>query len=130
MIKKLLAMAVLAGGCAFSQISIGVNIGPPPPPRVVRVQPRAPGPGYVWVDGYWYPNGRKYKWHEGYWTRPPYEGARWIAPRYDGRQFFEGRWEGGRGEINHDHRWDRDRRNRDYGHDNDRRDNDRRDNRR
>jgi hypothetical protein len=41
---------------------------------VVAVHPAAPGPGFTWVDGYWYPVGGHYRWHEGYWTRPPYEG--------------------------------------------------------
>ena len=49
----LLALVLLAAGSSFAQISIGVRIGPPPPPRVIRVQPRAPGPGYIWVDGHW-----------------------------------------------------------------------------
>jgi hypothetical protein len=78
--------------------------------------PARPGPDFVWVDGYWYPSGGRYKWHAGYWTRPPYEGARWVAPHHDGQQFFDGYWGGDRGRLEHDHRWDRDRRNRDYGH--------------
>jgi len=92
--KKLLAAMLLTAGLGMGQVSIGVRIGPPPAPRVVRVHPRSPGPGYFWVDGYWYPVGNRYRWHEGY-------------------------WDGGRGRFNHDHRWDRDRRNRDYGHDRD-----------
>src|ERR1022692_1723333 len=116
MIKKLLAFALLAGGCAFAvDFGVGIRIGPPPPPRVIRVQPRSPGPGYVFVGGYWYPNGGKYAWHNGYWTRPPYEGALWVGPRHDGQQYFEGHWEGGGHEpVGHDHKWDRDRDNRDY----------------
>jgi hypothetical protein len=110
---KLLALMLLAGGCLFGQVSIGVRIGPPPPPRVYAAPPRAPGPGYVWVEGYWYPVGNRYQWHAGYWTRPPYEGSRWVAPRHDGERFFEGYWEGDRGRFEHDHRWDRDR-NRDF----------------
>jgi hypothetical protein len=106
----LLAIVLLAGGSVFgAQISIGVRIGPPPPRRVVRVVPQTPGPEYVWVEGYWYPVGRRYKWHEGYWTRPPYPGARWVVPHHDGERFFEGYWEGDRGRIEHDHHWDRDR---------------------
>ena len=124
--KKLLAAILLTGGIVFGQVSIGITIGPPPPPRVVRVRPVAPGPDFFWVDGYWYPAGNHYKWHKGYWTRPPYPGARWVGPRHDGQMFFEGYWEGGRGQFKHDHRWDRDRRNRDFGHDrDDRRDRDR-----
>ena len=72
----LLAVFVLAGASVLgAQISIGVTIGAPPPPRVVRVMPPSPGPAFVWVGGYWYPVGGRYRWHEGYWTRPPYEGA-------------------------------------------------------
>jgi hypothetical protein len=98
---------------ASGQVSFGITIGPPPPPRVIHIRPVAPGPDYIWIEGYWYPAGHKYKWHNGYWTRLPYPGARWVPPRYDGRQFFEGYWEGDRGRREHDHRWDRERR-RDY----------------
>ncbi|SPE27871.1 conserved exported hypothetical protein [Candidatus Sulfopaludibacter sp. SbA3] len=117
--NKLLALLFLAAGAAFAQISIGITIGAPPPPRVVRVRPVAPGPDFFWVDGYWYPVGAHYKWHDGYWTRPPYVGARWIAPHHDGRQYFVGYWDGDHGRLEHDHKWDRDRDHRDYGHDHD-----------
>jgi hypothetical protein len=120
---SLLAAMLLAGASAFgAQFSIGIQIGPPPRPRVVRVLPPRPGPEHVWIEGYWYPpEGRRYTWHGGYWTLAPYGGARWVAPRHDGRQFFAGYWEGDRGRIDHDHRWDRDRnRDRDRGRDNNR----------
>jgi hypothetical protein len=110
---KLLAIVLLAGGALSAQVSLGIRIGPPPPPRIVRVHPRAPGQGYTWVDGYWYPVGNRYKWHDGYWTRPPYGGARWVGPRYESNSFYDGYWEGDRGRYDHDHRWDRDRRDRD-----------------
>lgn len=117
---KLIALALLAAGCVFGQVSIGVQIGPPPPPRVVRVVPPRPGPDYVWIDGYWYVVDGRYRWHSGYWTLPPYGGARWIAPRHEGGQFFAGYWEGDRGRFEHDHRWDRDRdRDRGRWHDHD-----------
>lgn len=103
------AMLLASVSVAHAQFSIGIRIGPPPPPRVVHVLPGRPGPEYVWVEGYWYPVGHHYKWHEGYWTRPPYEGARWVAPHHDGGQFFAGYWEGDRGRMEHDHHWDRDR---------------------
>lgn len=120
----LLAAVLLTGvSVANAQVSFGIRIGPPPPPRVVHVHPVRPGPGYIWVDGYWYPVGNRYRWHDGYWTRAPYEGASWIGPHYEGGQFFEGYWGGDRGRIPHDHHWDHDR-DRDYhrdyhGHDND-----------
>jgi hypothetical protein len=114
--KTLLAMMLVAGS-SFAQLSVGVRIGAPPPPRVVRVRPHAPGPDYAWVEGYWYPAGGRYKWHNGYWTRPPYAGARWVGPHYDGGQFFNGYWEGDHGRMDHDHNWDRGR-NRDFDRDN------------
>jgi len=116
--KKILALALLTVGSVFAQVSFGIRIGPPPRPRIVRVHPVAPGPGYTYVEGYWYPVNGRYRWHDGYWTRPPYAGAAWIGPRYEGNQFFEGYWGGGgRDRYNHDHRWDRDRRNRDWDRD-------------
>jgi hypothetical protein len=110
---KLLAVVLLAAGSVFAQVSIGIRIGPPPPPRVIRVRPVAPGPDFVWVDGYWYAVGNHYKWHAGYWTRVPYAGARWVVPHHDGERFFAGYWEGDRGRFEHDHHWDRDH-DRDY----------------
>ena len=112
--RKLLALTLLGAGFMFGQVSLGIRIGQPPPPRVVRVTPRSPGTDYTFINGYWYAQGSRWRWHDGYWTRPPYEGARWVAPRHDGERFYEGRWEGGRSPIDHDHRWDRDRRYRDY----------------
>lgn len=119
--KKLGVMILLAAGALFAQVSIGVTIGPPPPPRVLRVQPPSPGPSYAWVGGYWYPAGKHYKWHNGYWTRSPYNGARWMAPHHDGGRYFAGYWEGDRGKLAHDHRWDHGHnKNRDYNRDQDR----------
>jgi hypothetical protein len=113
--KKLLALMLLAGSAAFGQVSVGIRIGAPPAPRVITVRPHSPGPGYAWVDGYWYPSIKnKYVWHAGYYTRPPYEGAAWIGPRYEGQQFYAGYWSGNGRQVEHDHRWDKDRKGRDY----------------
>ena len=112
--KQLFALVMLAAGSALAaDISIGIQIGAPPPPRVLVVQPACPGPEWVWIDGYWYPQGNHYRWHEGYWTRPPYEGAIWVSPYYDGDRYFVGYWRSERGRFEHDHHWDRDR-DRDY----------------
>ncbi len=112
--KKLPLLILLAVGSSLAQVSVGINIGAPPPPRVLRVRPASPGPDFYWVEGYWYPVGRHYKWHAGYWTRAPYSGARWVGPRYEGGRYFAGYWDGERGRIEHDHRWDRDRDRRDH----------------
>ena len=117
--KQLLAAMLLTAGLGFgAQVSLGIRIGEPPRPRVIRVRPASPGAGYDWVDGYWYPAGNRYSWHDGYWTRPPYSGSNWTAPRYEGGMYYQGYWNGEKGRSEHDHRWDRDRRWRDY-HDHD-----------
>jgi hypothetical protein len=90
--STLMFVMLLSSESAFSQVSIGIRIGAPPPPRVTYVVPRRPDARYVWVDGYWYPQGRKYKWHNGYWARPPYRDARWVAPRYERQRYYEGYW--------------------------------------
>jgi WXXGXW repeat (2 copies) len=90
---------------AQAQINFGIRIGEPPAPHAYRVPPQ-PGPDYIWVEGYQYPQGSHYTWHDGYWTRPPYEGAYWVAPYHVGGQYFSGRWEGNRGIVTHDHGWD------------------------
>ena len=116
--KTWIGMLLIAGtllACApaaFSQVSIGIQIGAPPPPRVIVARPPCPDPednAYMWIDGYWYPAGKKYVWHEGYWTRPPYEGARWVSPRHDGKMYYAGYWEGDKGRVEHDHKFDKDR---------------------
>jgi hypothetical protein len=111
---KLLALMLLAGGSVFGGITLGIHIGAPPAPRVVAVRPVSPGPGYTFVDGYWYPVSGHYKWHDGYWSRPPYEGALWVGPHHDGQQYYAGYWQGpGRERVEHDHGSDR-KHNRDY----------------
>jgi len=113
------AMILTGASIAHAQVTVGISIGAPPPPRRVYVQPPPPGQEFVWVEGYWYPVGRHYRWHDGYWTRPPYEGAYWVAPHHERDQFFAGYWGGDRGRVEHDHHWDR-RRDRDHEHDGDR----------
>lgn len=99
------ALLLTAGSAANAQVSVGVSIGrppapvvieePPPPPRLYAVAAR-PGPEFMWVEGYWYPQGRHYRWHDGYWTRPPYAGAYWVEPYYHKGSYVAGYWEGGR----------------------------------
>jgi WXXGXW repeat (2 copies) len=106
------ALFVGAATCA-AQVSVGITIGAPPPPRVLAVRPVAPGPDFVWLDGYWFVDGHKWKWHPGYWTRAPYVGAHWVGPRYEGGKFYAGYWDGEHGQVAHDHRWDKEH-DRDY----------------
>jgi hypothetical protein len=53
---KLLAGLILAGSSLFAgpRIAVGIGFGAPVAPVVVAPPP-CPGPGYVFVDGYWRP---------------------------------------------------------------------------
>lgn len=88
-----IGLGALLTACAPAYV--GVGFGPPPLPRygVIGV---APGPGYVWTDGYWDWRGGGWAWAPGRWVRPPYRGARWAAPYWEhrgrGYRFHEGRW--------------------------------------
>jgi WXXGXW repeat (2 copies) len=101
-----LAVFLLAPAAAHAQVTFDVHIGTPPPPPVAYRVPPQPGPGYVWVEGYQYPQGGHYKWHDGYWTRPPYTGAYWVAPYHSNSQYYAGHWEGNHGNVNHNHKSD------------------------
>lgn len=92
---------------ALGQVSFGVTIGTPPPPYRYEAPPPIPGPGYVWIDGYWVPEGGRWVWHHGDWRRPPYAGAYWSHPHYDhypdGWHVHEGHWDH---EDHNEHYWD------------------------
>jgi len=51
---KILAGLLLAGSAAFAapRVAFGIGFGAPAPVVVAAVPP-CPGPGYVFVDGYW-----------------------------------------------------------------------------
>jgi hypothetical protein len=94
----ILAAALIAGGTMFAQprVAIGIGVGGYgpgyyPPPAYAQYMPPCPGPGYVWLNGYWVPRGRNV-WIGGY--PSPYAGGyrvaqsyvapRYVAPRYYG----------------------------------------------
>jgi len=80
--------------CAEPRGRVYVRVAPPPP--VAERINVSPGPGYVWVPGYYVWTGTQYHWHAGAWTRPPRPRAVWVAPhwRHDRRGWFfvEGHW--------------------------------------
>jgi hypothetical protein len=105
---KLMALILVAGGSLFAQrLSVGVNFGSPgyyAPARVAVAvyRPAAPGPGYVWIDGYHDGWGR---WVAGDWALPPYGGAYWVAPQFSGGRFVAGYWGGARRYDRNDNRF-------------------------
>jgi hypothetical protein len=79
---------------AASRVDLGIAVGsPPPPPPTAVVTPVgvAPGPGYVWVPGYWDWVGGQWVWVEGRWILPPRRHAVWVAPIVDFR-LHRGHW--------------------------------------
>jgi hypothetical protein len=68
----------------------------PPAPYVVGAVGYAPGPGYVWVDGFWNLNGGRWAWVNGRWAVPPRGHAAWVADRWEhhgnGWRYHRGHW--------------------------------------
>jgi hypothetical protein len=91
MLAGVLGTMLMAAGSAFAGVAfgVGVNAGVPvAPAAVVVARPPMPGPGYVWIDGFYGPTG----WVAGYWALPPAPGAFWVAPRFVGGRFVAGYW--------------------------------------
>jgi hypothetical protein len=97
--KLLLTSAVLMGtfltACAGGGYYASARIGPPPPPRY-GVMGYAPGPGYVWTEGFWDLRGSRWYWTQGAWMRPPRARAVWVPNewrRENGRyRLYRGHW--------------------------------------
>ncbi|HVT90239.1 MAG TPA: hypothetical protein VHD56_15410 [Tepidisphaeraceae bacterium] len=71
-----------------------VMIDPPPAP-VYEAEP-APRPGYVWIQGHYIHENRRYVWTPGRFERLPRPDARWEAGRWDhvrgGYVWIDGHW--------------------------------------
>jgi WXXGXW repeat (2 copies) len=74
-------LAIPAQSRAEVGVTIAVRIGPPVLP--VYVQPVCPGPGFIWVPGYWAYGDDGYFWVPGTWVEPPEVGLLWT-PGYWG----------------------------------------------
>ena len=93
-LQRTILAAALAGGAsaaAMAQIPIPIpplpglevriTTGRPPAPRHER-RIAAPGPGYVWINGFWDWDGGRWRWISGRWERPAVADGYWIGPRY------------------------------------------------
>jgi hypothetical protein len=86
-----LSVGLLASvGC---ETTLWVPTGPPA--ARVDVAVPAPGPGLIWIDGWWDWQG-SWVWRPGRWERPPYphstwESGRWIHGRRGWRR-TRGHW--------------------------------------
>ena len=104
------AATTLAPQVAAAQVSVSINVGPPPL-RYEAVP--APRRGFVWVPGYWNWEGDRHVWIAGNWVAERH-GYIYSQPTWVERG---GRWElrrgaWARGDVDHDgirNRRDRDR---------------------
>jgi hypothetical protein len=89
-----LLAAMTSAACASPRY-VAWRVPPPPVARRVVVG-TAPGPGYVWTDGYYDLRGRRWVWIPGRWVRPPRARAVWApgywAPHRGGWRFRAGYW--------------------------------------
>ena len=75
----LVLMAVGVSSASLAATSVFVSVGIAPPPIPVYEQPACPGPGYIWVPGYWaWAADGGYYWVPGYWSPAPFVGALWT----------------------------------------------------
>jgi hypothetical protein len=67
-----------------------------PPPRDLDEVVPAQRAGYVWINGHYRYDGKRYVWKPGYYERVPRGYARWEPGRWDrrgdGYVWIEGRW--------------------------------------
>lgn len=77
----LLGSLALLPACGGGYVSYAV--APPPAPYVAGPVGYAPGPGYVWVSGFWNLNGGRWNWVNGRWAVPPRPHAVWVADRWE-----------------------------------------------
>jgi len=92
----LIAALALICSPAFAQVSISIDVAPPP--LVVDTQPACPDDGYLWTPGYWAydQDAGAYYWVPGAWVQPPQVGLLWT-PAYWGWNdgdyvFYPGYW--------------------------------------
>ncbi|GAB5545586.1 MAG: hypothetical protein SangKO_053460 [Sandaracinaceae bacterium] len=91
------ASVFFAAGCATrARVRYATYVEAAPPAPQVEYTSPVPGPGYVWVNGYWYWNGYEYTWVRGHWAVAPGAGYVWVRSGYvhvDGDyRFVPGRW--------------------------------------
>jgi hypothetical protein len=85
-------MAVTA--CTEPAGRIYVRTGPPP--VVVERRGPVPGPGFVWIGGFYRWTGREYVWVPGHYEHAPRARARWVQGHWAhgrrGYYFVDGHW--------------------------------------
>jgi len=97
-VSLLLALVMLAAPIASpAQVSVGVSVTFGPPLLPVYAQPLCPGPGFVWIPGYWaWDPASGYYWVPGLWVLAPFVGALWTPGYWAWNNgvyiWYEGYW--------------------------------------
>lgn len=95
----LLGAAVLAASACVITGAGWVTVAPPEP--IVEARIVAPGPGFIWIPGYYDYRGGGYIWVAGRWARPPHPRAEWVPDRWErqdrGWHRVKGHWRNERG---------------------------------
>ena len=91
-----LALAGAEGCLPHPPGSVIVVARRPPPPHREGMGP-PPGPGYVWIGGYWTWRANTFVWVVGQWVPIPPGHRYWVAGHWvharRGWYFVEGYWE-------------------------------------
>lgn len=91
-------LALSMSGCVprRSGVAYVSRVDARPPAPYLEVVTAAPGPNYVWVNGYWTWIGNRYVWMRGHWAPRPGPGYVWVNNGWthvNGRyRFVPGRW--------------------------------------
>jgi hypothetical protein len=91
------SLALLAALACAGGMTVGVVYTERrPPPDRVEVIVASPGPGYVWVPGYWRWERHDYLWTPGRWARAKHGYHKWVPGHWEHRThqwyWVEGRW--------------------------------------
>ena len=88
------ASLLVISACVGASGRVYVRSGPPPLRSEAVIV--SPGPGYIWVPGYYRYDGGGYLWVGGRWDRPPRGRGRWVPSHWErdrrGWYFVEGHW--------------------------------------
>jgi len=98
--RRVVLTGVLVASSALSACAspgyVAYRVPPPPAPMVAGPVGYAPGPGFVWVDGFWDLHGGRWAWVSGAWRRPPHRRSVWVRsywePHGKSYRFHRGYW--------------------------------------
>lgn len=92
------AAAIMVAGCVIATRVPGpvLYVDRAPPAVYSEAVLASPGPGYVWIGGYYSWTGRGYYWNRGHWTQPLRGYSSWNPGYwhrdYRGHYWVPGHW--------------------------------------